>query len=227
MYHMKRPLACLTQFTVSLIRVNRTAAVQFVTAKNHETQRESASEKVDKIQKNQDKLKPKITLLLSDSSMMVVTLDEAQKMSRRREMKLLKIDNLDLKIQRPTYRLMTNAEFKEEQLNFDSENVDKQDKRHNIKGEKLLQLNRNIGAADLLARIKNATKWLTKNYKVIAVISGGSSDNSASEKIFREIESSTKSIGKIVQKRINRSDIRFQINPVPPGNGGDDDKKTS
>lgn len=49
---------------------------------------------------------PKITLISSDESISVTTLDEAKKISLRRDLKLVKITDLDTKTQRPIYRLV-------------------------------------------------------------------------------------------------------------------------
>lgn len=50
------------------------------------------------------KTAPKITLIAQDQSVQVVNLDEAQRISKRRDLKLVKIIDLDLKTQRPVYK---------------------------------------------------------------------------------------------------------------------------
>uniref|UniRef100_A0A1B0FV17 Translation initiation factor-3 n=1 Tax=Lutzomyia longipalpis TaxID=7200 RepID=A0A1B0FV17_LUTLO len=227
MYRLNWHLKCLKQLTGYVRPVNNAGILGYATKKNTaDDVTATAGEKVDKGQKNQDKLKPKITLLGPDSSTTIVTLEEAQKISKRREMKLIKVMNFDTKTQRPTYRLMTNAEFKEEQLksHVGSDSDEKNERRDPPKGEKLLQVNNKIGDHDLQARIKNVTKWLSKNNRVVVVISGAVADAASSEKIFREIENATKSAGNIVQKRGKGSDIRFQINPTPSARTEDDIK---
>ncbi|XP_026468579.1 uncharacterized protein LOC113372460 [Ctenocephalides felis] len=59
---------------------------------------------------------PRITLISSDESISVTTLEEAKKISTRRDLKLVKITDMDTKTQRPIYRLMTGAQYFEEDL---------------------------------------------------------------------------------------------------------------
>ncbi|KAL3266563.1 hypothetical protein HHI36_010729 [Cryptolaemus montrouzieri] len=90
---------------------------------------------------------PKITLI-SGSSISVTTLDEAQKISKRRDLKLVKIIDLDTKTQRPIYKLMTGSEYHQEDLKQREENK-KQKNSNFIKGEKILLLNDTISDHDL------------------------------------------------------------------------------
>lgn len=50
------------------------------------------------------KTAPKITLVGPDHSVSIMNLDEAQKISKRRDLKLVKVVDLDLKTQRPVYK---------------------------------------------------------------------------------------------------------------------------
>lgn len=52
---------------------------------------------------------PRITLISSDESISVTTLEEAKKISTRRDLKLVKITDMDTKTQRPIYRLVCNV----------------------------------------------------------------------------------------------------------------------
>lgn len=52
---------------------------------------------------------PKITLVGSDQSVSIVSLDEAQKISKRRDLKLVKIVDSDMKTQRPVYKCVSDV----------------------------------------------------------------------------------------------------------------------
>lgn len=50
------------------------------------------------------KISPKITLISNDESVSIVSLDEANRLSKRRDLKLVKIIDLDIKTQRAVYK---------------------------------------------------------------------------------------------------------------------------
>nr|XP_019565523.2 LOW QUALITY PROTEIN: uncharacterized protein LOC109433539 [Aedes albopictus] len=155
---------------------------------------------------------PKITLVGSDQSVSIVNLDEAQKISKRRDLKLVKIVDSDMKTQRPVYKLMTSAEYLEEDLKRREEK--KRNKQEAaIKGDKLLTISARITEHDLLSKIHNVQKWLNKHYEVRVIVSGDG-DKSKQETVASAFESHVKDIGRIVQKRFRENDMRFQILPV-------------
>lgn len=155
---------------------------------------------------------PKITLVGSDQSVSIMNLDEAQKISKRRDLKLVKIVDLDMKTQRPVYKLMTSAEYLEEDLRRREEK--KRNKQEAaIKGDKLLTISARITEHDLLSKIHNVQKWLNKHYEVRVIVSGDG-DKSKQEAVASAFESHVKDLGRIVQKRFRENDMRFQILPV-------------
>lgn len=157
------------------------------------------------------KVAPKITLIAQDQSVSIVNLDEAQRISKRRDLKLVKIIDLDMKTQRPVYKLMTSAEYLNEDLKRREEK--KRSKAEaTIKGDKLLTVSARITEHDLNSKIQNVVKWLRKSYEVRIVISGDG-DKAKQESVATKIEQSTKEAGKIVQKRFRDNDLRFQIIP--------------
>lgn len=163
-----------------------------------------------------DKNAIKITLINPNNSIIVTTLEDAQKLSKRRELKLVKIQDLDTKTQRPVYRLYTAAELLSEE---ESENNNPEDtaKSSHKKTEKNLTLNSRIADHDLTSRIKNITKWLIKGHEIRVLIQSNSSqDDVNSENIFKKIETAIKEInnGKIVQKRSKNGNIKFNIVPI-------------
>lgn len=113
---------------------------------------------------------PKITLL-DGNNVTVTTLDEAQKISKRRDLKLVKLVDIDTKTQRTVYKLMTGAEYHQEDL---KQREQKKTQKQNafIKGEKVLMLNASIGPHDLEVDCKKITKWIEKMYEVRVIING-------------------------------------------------------
>lgn len=124
------------------------------------------------VKKKRTSIIPKITLF-QGNEITVTTLEEAQKLSKRRDLKLVKIVDLDTKTQRPIYRLMTATEYHEEDIKQKEEK--KKNKQGTIKGEKLVFLNYSIAKHDLEVNIKKIINWITKSLEVRVVINGDSS----------------------------------------------------
>ncbi|KAK9876644.1 hypothetical protein WA026_014022 [Henosepilachna vigintioctopunctata] len=155
---------------------------------------------------------PKITLIF-DNNLIVTTFEDAQKLSKRRDLKLVKIIDLDTKTKRPVYKLMTGTEYHQEDLKQRLENK-KLKKEAFIKGEKLLMLKDNIAEHDLESYGNKILKWLSKSYQVNAVISSSNANMEKTEKVFSNLVNFLKDEGRILQKRIKGADLKFQI--VPP-----------
>lgn len=128
---------------------------------------------------------PKITLISSDENISVTTLEEAQHLSKRRDLKLVKIIDLDTKTQRPVYRLMTGAEYHSEEIKQrEQRKKEKQTNTGALKGEKLLMLNSGISKHDLETNCKKILKWILKRHEVRVVISGDASNMEKSVRYF-------------------------------------------
>ncbi|XP_045479190.1 uncharacterized protein LOC123684107 [Harmonia axyridis] len=155
---------------------------------------------------------PKITLI-SDSLVSITTLEEAQKLSKRRDLKLVKILDLDLKTQRPTYKLMTGTEYHEEDLK-QREARKKQKNNSFIKGEKMVFIKDSIGEHDLEVHAKKILKWLSKSYQINILINGSDSNKDKLEKIFSFLEKQIDIKGRLLQKTFKGSDLKFHI--IPP-----------
>ncbi|XP_069679078.1 translation initiation factor IF-3 [Periplaneta americana] len=171
------------------------------TAKTTETQKKN---------KKQDS-GPVITLIGTDNNITILSLLEAEKISKRRDLKLIKVVDLDTKTQRPIYKLMSGAQYYEEDRKRKQEKSSKNEGA--FKGEKLLTLSHRITDHDLSSRIKNIKKWLSKTYEVRIVINGDAENMKNAERVCDGIVESVKTEGRIVQKRQKGSDIRFQILP--------------
>ncbi|KAF2898040.1 hypothetical protein ILUMI_08136 [Ignelater luminosus] len=158
---------------------------------------------------------PKITLISSDDNISITTLEEAQQLSKRRDLKLVKIVDLDTKTQRPVYKLMTGAEYHSEEIKQrEQKKKEKQSNAGALKGEKLLMLNSGISKHDLETNIKKILKWILKRYEVRVVISGDVSSMEKSESVYKFLEDSLKENTRFLQKRTKGSDLKFQI--IPP-----------
>ncbi|XP_058835858.1 translation initiation factor IF-3, mitochondrial [Topomyia yanbarensis] len=163
------------------------------------------------------KTSPKITLVGTDDSVTIVSMDEAQKISKRRDLKLVRIIDVEVKTQRPVYRLMTSAEYLTEDLKR------RQEKKLNreqmtIKGDKLLSISARITSHDLESKIHNVLKWLRKSYEVRVVIAGDG-DKSKQEAVAARFQEATKDVGKILQHRFKENNLRFNIMPVTSTSG--------
>lgn len=115
---------------------------------------------------------PRITLISNDDTITVTTLDEAQKVSKRRDLKLVKIVDLDTKSNRPVYKLMTGKEYHEEELKQREQRKKEKQNSNEVKGEKVVMINHNIASHDLFTYCNKAVNWLKKRYEVRFVISG-------------------------------------------------------
>ncbi|KAK4887220.1 hypothetical protein RN001_003491 [Aquatica leii] len=155
---------------------------------------------------------PKITLISSDDNISITTLAEAQTISKRRDLKLVKILDIDNKTQRPVYRLMTGSEYHKEELNQRKNKANKVVSA--LKGEKLLMINSQISKHDLEVYVNKILKWITKRYEVRVSISGSEANTEKSEYIYKFLEDNLKNDSRFLQKRVKGNDLRFQI--IPP-----------
>jgi translation initiation factor IF-3 len=115
---------------------------------------------------------PVVTLIGTDSSLAVMSLTEAEKIAKRRDLKLVRVIDIDTKTQRPVYRLMTGSQYYNEDK---KQRLEKNAKKESgLKGEKLLTLSHRITPHDLSSRVNNIRKWLSKTYEVRIVINGDS-----------------------------------------------------
>lgn len=162
-------------------------------------------------EKKRKKQIPKITLISDGDHVEISTLEEAQKLASRRNLKLVRIIDLDTKTQRPIYKLMTAQEYFAEDL---KQREQKKVKKGGTKGEKLLTVSSKIASHDLLAKANLAAKWVQKNYEVRVIISRDGAENSKMEQIAKDIEAVAEKGGRIVQKRVSGSDIRFSMLPL-------------
>ncbi|XP_068202250.1 uncharacterized protein mIF3 [Palaemon carinicauda] len=145
------------------------------------------------------------------SNMLSVTLKQAERIAKRRDLKLVLVEDPSLKGKpsRSIYKLITGREY------YEISRAKKEEKSTSgIKGEKTLTLNGNIAANDLKSKLQNIKKWLTKGYQVRVTISakGGSAENV--EGVFNEIKNEVENIeGRILQRREKNGDTKFYVAP--------------
>ncbi|KAL4708796.1 hypothetical protein ACJJTC_011760 [Scirpophaga incertulas] len=156
----------------------------------------------------------RITLIGTDNSVSITELKSAESLSLRRELKLVKIQDVDAKTRRPIYKLMTNAEYHQEEL---EKRKAKQESRQNLatKGQKLISISSKIGEHDLITNIKKIVKLLEKQFEVkIVLAADGANGEEQCERIYSIIEKNSKTCGKIAQKRNKGNSLRFQLLPL-------------
>lgn len=178
------------------------------------TQATTTKEDGQKINKSQQK----ITLIAQNQAMSVTTLDEAQKLAKRRDLHLMRMNQTDAKTGRVVFRLVTAAEMLADDQDDKGTGKSASDKG-NKKTDKSLSIGARITDHDLASRLKNITKWLNKRHEVRILIQGNASgaDEGKAERIVKTIETTIKEpqiIGKIVQKRQKGAFIKFSILPV-------------
>lgn len=125
---------------------------------------------------------PRITLISGKDDITVTTLEDAQKLATRRNLKLVKIVDLDTKTERPVYKLMTAAQYAAEDVK------QKKEKKSSspYKGEKVLMISSAITDHDLQTQIKKIEKWIAKEYEARISISGNA-DQRVGNFIFKLI----------------------------------------
>ncbi|XP_026491205.2 uncharacterized protein LOC113397188 [Vanessa tameamea] len=155
----------------------------------------------------------RITLIGSDNSVSITDLKNAQNLSTRRDLKLVKIQDADSKTRRPVYKLMTNAQYHDEELSRRKEKKAASDS-NTLKGQKLMTISSKIADHDILTGCKKMGKLLEKQYEVKVVISGDESEHPKLERIYTIIEKNLKTVGKVVQLRTKGNNMRFQIVPI-------------
>lgn len=126
---------------------------------------------------------PKITLINVDE-VSIVTLEEAQKISKRRDLKLVKIVDVDTKSQRPVYKLMSGTEYHEEELKQREKKKRDRENDNSLKGEKVLILNAAIGLNDLRVAGNRISKWLSRKYEARIIINGQAGNMEKAVSIF-------------------------------------------
>ncbi|XP_043491975.1 uncharacterized protein LOC122517574 [Polistes fuscatus] len=149
---------------------------------------------------------PKITLLSSKDSMTVLTLEEAQKLAKRRNLMLIKVEDEQKRSSKDTYKLVEpTGHLKESKVK------DKNDSKNNeMKSVKLIQLSAKISMYDIEIKLKNVNRLLKKRHKVKLIINY---DSELPDKILKYVESTIKQYGTI-QKSMQPMRAVLVITPI-------------
>lgn len=164
----------------------------------------------------------KVFLISESEDISEVTLLEAEKISKKKGLQLVKVDDTKgrLHTDKKVYRLMSNAQYfgddwKSRTKKKDSDAQSSAKDKH--KDEKSLVIKSKITQHDLMSKIKNIKKLVDKGHSVrifIEDVSGSGSNLEAAETVYSAMEEALKESARIVQKRTKGSEIRFQV--IPP-----------
>ncbi|KAL7643187.1 UNVERIFIED_CONTAM: hypothetical protein RMT77_006477 [Armadillidium vulgare] len=152
----------------------------------------------------------KIQVRQENGETSVMTLDQANTLGFKKDLKLVKVD--DPLVQQegnlPLYQLISGKKYHEEFSKTKSEK-----KQRTVKDEKILEISGNIGKADLETKIKKIFSILQKKCAVKVVIED--EKEYKLEKVYSHIEEAIAGKGKIgTQKATNK--IILRILPVEP-----------
>ncbi|XP_071558397.1 uncharacterized protein [Temnothorax nylanderi] len=159
---------------------------------------------------------PKITLVSPDNSITVTVLEEAQRLAKRRDLTLIKVNDLDGKTQRAVYKLVSSTSILEKtetetEIEEETKSADRTAQKSG-KGAKLFYISAKITEHDLQTKTKNAMKLLSKGRKVKIAIT---LDGASGDKIQKAIEDAVKNDGSVQQMPSKKNIILLLINPLP------------
>ncbi|XP_043587716.1 uncharacterized protein LOC122570001 [Bombus pyrosoma] len=103
---------------------------------------------------------PKITLIHTDKSISVISLEEAEKLAKRRNLELIHVSNIS-KSGRSVYELGNSLKIDE--ITSNAAKTHKSEQK--IKSAKLFTIKQNIMDYDLNVKINSINRALKKNYK--------------------------------------------------------------
>ena len=122
---------------------------------------------------------PKITLIHTDKSVSVISLENAEKLAKRRNLELIHVSDTS-KSGRSVYELVSSSKIDEM-----TNNVEVCKDEQKIKSIKIFTIKQNIMNYDLNVKINNINKTLKKNYKAKILFSH---PNGPQEEVIKEIK---------------------------------------
>lgn len=149
-----------------------------------------------------------ITLIGIDGTRKSSTLEAAEKLSKRRGLKLLKVNESNSR--GPIYKLLSPTQILGEDISHKKQNKGKT----GFKNEKIISFSHNISNHDLHSKVQQILKWIQKRHEVRVTISATPSTSQSAESTFEKIDAEVKNHGRILQKRSNGGDIKFQVIPL-------------
>lgn len=109
-----------------------------------------------------------ITLIGTDGKLSTSTLEAANKLAKRRDLKLIKVSDFDIKKQNPLYKLLSSNQILEEDIHL--KKASKENK--GLKAPKIVSMSHKISEHDLKSKAKSIIKWLEKSHEVKVTITG-------------------------------------------------------
>lgn len=153
-----------------------------------------------------------ITLIDTEDKISAVSLDNAERLAKRRDLKLVKVDDPNLQAGKKVYKLMTGKQYFEEEIK-----AKKAEKKTSVGGkdEKILVVGGKITPHDLGVKLHSLTKWLSKGHQIKVTITSRKATQEDMDSVFSTIEEEVKKVkARVMQRHEKGSDIRFYI--VPP-----------
>ncbi|MPC08595.1 Translation initiation factor IF-3, mitochondrial [Portunus trituberculatus] len=152
-----------------------------------------------------------VTLIDAEDKISAVTLENAERLAKRRDLKLVKVNDSNLKAGKRVYKLMTGKQYFEEEMKA------KDEKKTNVgaKDEKNLVIGGKITPHDLGVKLQNIIKWLSKGHQIKVTIISKKATKEDMESVFSAIEKEANKVNaRVMQRHEKGDDIRFYI--VPP-----------
>lgn len=178
----------------------------------------------EQLKESSKKKKPVyISLIGTDDNVSYITLEEATKLSNRRGLKLMKITDFDVKKKCAVYKLLTSAQYLQDEIKHKKST---KDQPTGFKSEKIITFSNKISNHDLDFKVKQIIKWIEKYHQVRATVSGLEPNDQQTEKVYSQIETLIGKQARILQKRSSGVDIKFQIVPLKKEKKENENKET-
>lgn len=163
--------------------------------------------------KRREDKSPQIMVVDMDEKVSVMTLRQAERLAKRRDLKLVQVEDPTLKgkVGKQVYKLMTGKQYFEEEVRA------KKDVKTTtgMKGEKILTISGKIAEHDLMSKLHNVEKWLKKGHQTKVTLSSRGCSPDDMETIYNTIEANVVGFGgRILQRRVKAGDIKFFIAPA-------------
>ncbi|XP_063604640.1 translation initiation factor IF-3-like [Penaeus indicus] len=156
---------------------------------------------------------PQIMVVDTEEKVSVMTLRQAERLAKRRDLKLVQVIDSTLKgkVEKQVYKLMTGKQYFEEEVRG------KKDIKTatGVKGEKMLTISGKIAEHDLKSKLHNIEKWLKKGHQTKVTLSSQGCTPDDLENIYNTIEADVAGFGgRILQRRVKAGNIKFFIAPA-------------
>ncbi|KAK4324611.1 hypothetical protein Pmani_004754 [Petrolisthes manimaculis] len=154
---------------------------------------------------------PVIILIDREEKLSTTTLMQAGKMAKRRDLKLVKIEDPTLNKTKDVYKLLTGKEYYEQEVKAKKNAKISQELKL---VEKKIVFTSKIGPRDLTNKLQNIHKWLMKSYQIkVYLNSTGTKEDM--DNTFSTIEKEVAQLqGHIQQVKESANSFKFYIVPT-------------